>query len=99
VPAYALSLVTPRDPEAMTTYRERAARSIEQHGGRYLARAGDMEVAEGDWPEGQLVVLVEFPDAAALRRWYASAEYAEALAVRDEALDRRLVFLGVSPGG
>ena len=28
-----------------------------------------------------------------VQRWYTSAEYAEALAVRDAALDRRLLFV------
>ena len=36
-----------------------------------------------------------------LRAWYASADYAEALAVRQTALDRRLLFVDgahISPG-
>jgi uncharacterized protein (DUF1330 family) len=38
------------------------------------------------------VIVVEFPPCSA-RKWYASDEYAEALAVRDGALRRRLLFV------
>ena len=39
---------------------------------------------EGDRTPNRLVVL-EFPDADAARRWYHSAEYAEAKATREGA--------------
>jgi uncharacterized protein (DUF1330 family) len=38
-------------------------------------------------------VIVEFPDGERLRQWYRSADYAEALAIRDTALRRRLLFI------
>jgi uncharacterized protein (DUF1330 family) len=38
-------------------------------------------------------VIVEFPDGERLRQWYRSADYAEALALRDSALRRRLLFV------
>ncbi|PZS29805.1 MAG: hypothetical protein DLM59_12145 [Pseudonocardiales bacterium] len=54
------------------------------------------EVPEGAWPAGQGVVVVEFPSMDRLRSWYASADYAEALAVRETALTRRLLFVPAS---
>jgi uncharacterized protein (DUF1330 family) len=39
------------------------------------------------------LVIVEFPDMDTARRWYASSAYAEALALRDRALTRRLLFV------
>ena len=38
-------------------------------------------------------MIVEFPDMDTARRWYSSEEYARALAFRDDALSRRLVFV------
>jgi uncharacterized protein (DUF1330 family) len=38
-------------------------------------------------------VVVEFHDMDVARRWYASDSYAEALALRDQALTRRLLFV------
>ena len=38
-------------------------------------------------------MIVEFPDMDTLQRWYSSEAYAEALAYRDRALSRRLLFV------
>ena len=95
--AYAISEVETRDPAAMEAYRSLAAASIAQYGGRYIVRSGAAEVAEGGPPPKRLIV-VEFPSMPRLREWYASPEYAEALKVRQTALDRRLIFVeGVAP--
>ncbi|MEI9428936.1 DUF1330 domain-containing protein [Mesorhizobium sp. Cs1299R1N3] len=97
MPAYVISDVTVRDEEALQTYRSRAAASIARHGGRYLVRGGQVQTLEGDWHPGPLIV-VEFPDIERARRWYASAEYAAALEVRDAALSRDLILVeGMAP--
>jgi uncharacterized protein (DUF1330 family) len=97
MPAYAISEVEARDAEGFESYRTIAAKSIAQYGGRYLVRGGAAEVAEGGPPPKTLIV-VEFPSMERLREWYASPEYAEALKVRQTALDRRLIFVeGVAP--
>ena len=44
-------------------------------------------------------VVVEFPNVNTAERWYAFAEYAQALEVRDRALASSLVFVdGFSAG-
>jgi uncharacterized protein (DUF1330 family) len=97
MPAYVISEVEVRDPEAMERYRTSAARSIAQYGGRYLVRGGQAETVEGG-PPARTLIIVEFPSMARLREWYASPEYAEALRERRTALDRRLVFVeGIAP--
>jgi len=92
MPAYVISELEVLDPIAIETYRTVAAKSIAQYGGRYLARGGAAEAAEGE-PPPKGIVVVEFPSMARLREWYASPEYAEALKVRRTALDRRLIFV------
>lgn len=89
---YLISDVVARDAEAFEAYRTRAAPSIAAYGGRYLVRGGAIEVLEGDRRPTTLIV-VEFPDRASVQRWYASAEYAEALQFRDEGLSRSLVLV------
>lgn len=97
MPAYLISDVTALDTDAFQTYRTRAAASIEKYGGRYLVRGGAVERLEGNWHPGT-IVIVEFPDAEQVRRWYASPEYAEALEIRDQALSRNLILVeGVRP--
>jgi uncharacterized protein (DUF1330 family) len=82
--AYVLVDVDVTDAEQYDRYRPLAAASVEQYGGRYLARGGASEVLEGDRVPNRLVVL-EFPDTEAARRWYHSPEYTEAKATRDGA--------------
>jgi uncharacterized protein (DUF1330 family) len=93
VVAYVVSEVEALDEEHFRRYRELAAASIAAHGGRYLVRGAEPDVAEGQPAPGQRIVIVEFPDGESLRKWYRSAEYAPALAVRDVALRRRLFFV------
>ena len=92
MPAYVLSEVETRDRAAMESYRTLAAQSIARHGGRYLARGGAAELVEGGPPPGT-IIIVEFPSMARAREWYASPEYAEALKLRQAALERRLMFV------
>ncbi|MGL9616960.1 DUF1330 domain-containing protein [Bradyrhizobium sp. U531] len=95
--AYVISEVEVRDQAAMEAYRARAATTIAQYGGRYLARGGAADVVEGS-PPPKTIVIVEFPSMARAREWYASPEYAEALKLRETALERRLLFVeGVLP--
>jgi uncharacterized protein (DUF1330 family) len=90
--AFVISEVEILDEEAASTYRELAAASIAAYGGRYLARAAEAIVVEGDSTQRR-IVIVEFDSMEHVRRWYASPEYAEALRYRDVALDRRLMFV------
>jgi uncharacterized protein (DUF1330 family) len=90
--AYVISELEVRDATAIESYRTLAAQSIAQYGGRYLVRNGATSIAEGE-PPPKSIVVVEFPSMARLREWYASSEYAEALKVRQTALDRRLIFV------
>jgi uncharacterized protein (DUF1330 family) len=95
--AYVISEVEARDQAAMEAYRALAAQTIAQYGGRYLVRGGAAEVVEGG-PPAKTIIVVEFPTMERLREWYASPEYAEALKLRQTALERRLLFVeGVSP--
>ena len=95
--AYVISEVEVRDPAGFEAYRTIAAKAIAQYGGRYLVRGGAANVAEGG-PPPNTIIVVEFPTMERLREWYASPEYAQALKVRQTALDRRLIFVeGVAP--
>ena len=93
MPAYVISEVSVRDPELMERYRELAARSIALHGGRYLVRGARPVAAEGRWAADERSVIVEFPSMEQLRTWYGSPEYARALEIRPDALERRLLFV------
>jgi len=79
--AYVLVDVEVTDPARYENYRLLAKPAIEKHGGRYLARGGATTVLEGGWQPHRVVVL-EFPDVEAARRFYDSPEYRGARAAR-----------------
>jgi uncharacterized protein (DUF1330 family) len=91
--AYVLSeIVEILDRVLMEKYRSLAQTSIEQYGGRYIVRGGAIEKLEGDWNPHAFIV-VEFPTMERAREWYQSPEYAEALAIRSQAFNRRLFLI------
>ena len=92
MPAYIISDATFRDPAALEIYRTRAVASIAQRGGRFLVRSGATEILEGEW-KPRSIVIVEFLSMDAACAWYRSAEYAEALEVRDRARSRSLILV------
>jgi uncharacterized protein (DUF1330 family) len=70
--------------------------TIEQYGGRFLVRAGATELIEGR-PEPKRIVILEFADKAAFKRWYDSPEYQKILPGRvDNSTARAFIVEGVS---
>jgi uncharacterized protein (DUF1330 family) len=99
MPAYVISEVTVLDEERADAYRELAAASIAQYQGHYLSRGLRPDAVEGTWPQDARLMVVEFPNIAVARQWYASPEYARALEIRATALDRRLLFIEGTTAG
>jgi len=64
--------------------------TIAKFGGRFLVRGGPHEILEGHWHPHRIVVI-EFPDMAAIKAWYNSPEYAPLLAMRQPAASDHLV--------
>ena len=84
------------NPAPVEPYRAAVGATIEQYGGRFLVRAGATELIEGG-PEPKRIVILEFADKAAFRRWYDSPEYQKILPGRlDNSTGRAFVVEGVS---
>jgi uncharacterized protein (DUF1330 family) len=91
MPAYVLGDIRVTDAATFGTYVHPAGATIAQYGGKVLAAAAKVELLDGsDAPER--VVVIEFPDVAAARRWYQSPEYQAALPIRLRSSQGR-VFL------
>jgi uncharacterized protein (DUF1330 family) len=69
------------DQKLYDRYRAQTPGCIAKFGGRFLIRGGQVEAAEGQWKPARLVVI-EFPDMATAKRFYASPEYREILPLR-----------------
>jgi uncharacterized protein (DUF1330 family) len=78
------------DPVRYEAYKKLAQAAIAKHGGRYLVRGGETTVLEGAWQPHRIVVL-EFPSANAIKRFYSSPEYTAARAARDSAARMNMI--------
>jgi uncharacterized protein (DUF1330 family) len=65
---------------------------IKKHGGRLLVASDQVDVREGQWPPGR-VIVVEFPDSAAANAWYTDPDYQPLLKIRFESSDGILGFI------
>jgi uncharacterized protein (DUF1330 family) len=90
--AYVIANLNIRDAKAYTTYREQIRKVIEKFGGRFLVRGNKHECLEGTWTPTRLVLL-EFPDMASLKRWYASPDYAPLIELRQRTAYTDVVAL------
>ncbi|MFD1195674.1 DUF1330 domain-containing protein [Seohaeicola saemankumensis] len=81
-------------------YKRAVVPTIEKFGGRFLARGPELEVLEtsGRWEPDRLVII-EFPDMAALKAWYHSADYASVRELRFASATSTLVAMDTSPTG
>jgi uncharacterized protein (DUF1330 family) len=90
MPAYVIVETDVTDPEQYEQYKAASPAAIAAGGGRFLVRGGELAVLEGDWEPPRLVML-EFEDLAAVRRWYDSEAYQEARKLREGAARFRAV--------
>jgi len=90
--AYVIANVTVKDPVRYEDYRRLVTPTLARYGGRFIARGGRIEVLEGDWHPGRLVLL-EFPSVDAAREWWNSPEYTEAKAIRQATSEGTLLIL------
>ncbi|HWD56748.1 MAG TPA: DUF1330 domain-containing protein [Stellaceae bacterium] len=82
MPAYIIAEIDVTNPAGYESYRPLAGASVAQYGGKFVVRGGGAsELVEGD-AAPQRVVIIEFADKAAAKRWYNSPEYQAALKVR-----------------
>jgi uncharacterized protein (DUF1330 family) len=88
--AYVIVETDITDSERYEQYKAASPTAIAAGGGRFLARGGEVVVLEGDWQPTRVVVL-EFEDLAAAKRWYESEVYQEAKKLREGAAHLRMV--------
>ncbi len=90
MPAYVIVETDIHDPEQYEHYKAASPGAVAAGGGRFVVRGGELAVLEGDWAPSLLVVL-EFEDLEAAKRWYDSPAYQDAKRLREGAAHLRLV--------
>jgi uncharacterized protein (DUF1330 family) len=90
--AYVIVETDVTDPEQYKHYMAASPGAVAAGGGRFLVRGGELAVLEGDWQPPRLVVL-EFDDLEAAKRWYDSEAYRAARKLREGAASFRAVVV------
>ncbi len=93
--AYVIVDVEVTDPEGYREYTGQVLATVEKYGGRFAVRGGRYETLEGSWQPKRIVVL-EFPDYARAKAWYASPDYQAIVPLRER--NARTSFLTVVEG-
>ena len=96
MPAYFVAELETTNPAGIEPYRAAVPATIAQYGGRFLARGGTTHLIEGG-PEPKRIVILEFADTAAAKRWYESTEYQKILPIRlANSTGRAFIIEGVN---
>lgn len=72
--AYVIGRIEISDRETYARYARRFPQTLALFGGRIVAASDRVEILEGTWPQGKIVIL-GFPDRAAAADWYLSPAY------------------------
>lgn len=96
MPAYVINDMDVTDAALLEEYKKLSPAIVEQFGGRFLARGGELAVIEGEWSPKRLVIL-EFPSLKQAQAWANSAEYAPAKQIRQRASRSNIVVVEGAP--
>jgi len=92
MPAYIIAQVNVTDPAKYQEYAKLAGPATQKYGGRFLVRGGAKTTMEGDIPFSRIVVN-EFPDVEAAKKFYNSVEYQAAKQKRIGAADFNMIIV------
>jgi uncharacterized protein (DUF1330 family) len=90
--AYVVVQVDVKDPLRYEAYKSLVPASLAKYGGRFVVRGGRTETLEGTWSPKRFV-MVEFPDVERAKAWWASADYAEAKALRQATSHTEMIVV------
>ena len=88
--AYIVVQVKVEDPVKYEEYKKHVPGTIQAFGGRILVRGGEIEVLEGEWNPGRLVIL-EFDSVERAKEWWSSEEYRHPKELRQQASKTNMI--------
>ena len=90
--AYLVVHVDISDIDQYREYTKLTPPIVEEYGGKFIARGGDVVTLEGP-EETRRIVIIEFPSINAAKAFYYSEEYTKAIELRKDAADFELVAI------
>ena len=92
MPAFVITDVEITDASLYGQFVERVTSTVEAHGGRFVARGGELEVILGSWTPKRLAVL-EFDSLEQVRKWLDSPEYTALDDIRSRSSNINMVVV------
>ena len=89
--AYVVGQITVKDADKWAEYRSRVPETLVPWGAEVVFRGKQFAAFSGSCPHPDIVVI-RFPEAAAVAGWYASPAYQAIIPLRQQAAD--MVLLG-----
>ncbi len=80
------------DQDCYGEYVARVPAVVEQYGGRYLARSGEVSTMVGDW-RPERIVLIEFETIDQVQEFFASPEYLALVPLREKSATSRAIIV------
>jgi len=90
--AYVIVEVMVHDEAAYEDYKKLTPAAVAAYDGTFVVRGGKTEALEGGW-QPQRVVVLQFPDVARAKEWWASPEYAPAKEIRQKAATTKMLVV------
>jgi len=98
MPAYIIVRAQVTDPAKYQEYAKLTPAAVAKHGGKYIARGGEVVTLEGP-DEKRRLVVIEFPTLEKAKAFYHSPEYSAAKKVRAGAAVSEFIAVdGVATG-
>jgi uncharacterized protein (DUF1330 family) len=90
---FLIAQVTVNDPSWIPEYAANVHDIVHRHGGKYLARSGNIRTLEGDESTLSLIAIIEFPTEEALQAMVDDPDYAPYAAARQAGSDSHLAAI------
>lgn len=90
---YLIAQVKVNEDAWIPEYAANVHRLVEKHGGKYLARSGNITKIEGDRCNADLVAVIQFPDMDSLQAFVTDPDYAPYAAARQAGTDSQTIVI------
>jgi uncharacterized protein (DUF1330 family) len=90
---YMIADIKVTDDKWVPAYAASVHDLVHRHGGKYLARSGNVKTLEGKPLDTTLIALLEFPSADAVKAFATDPEYAPFAAARQHGSESRFQLI------
>ena len=93
MPVYVIADIKVTDDAWVPSYAAAVHDIVHRHGGKYLARSGNVRTLEGAPLDTTLIAILEFPSAEAAEAFTRDPDYAPHAAARQKGSDSRFQMI------